>query len=70
MVNTSLGTMLEPVFANRQNRDGQAFDLADEMSMITEIRIIDRNQLVGLSPFSDNGTCLFNGSTGLPASGF
>lgn len=69
LVNTTLGTMLEPMKMNRFNNDGQDFDLTDECCRVDEIKIVDINKLYGLPPFADEGVSLVNG-IGEPKAGF
>lgn len=69
MVQTTCGVMIEPLNLNRFPNDGTAFDLTDEASLITEIRTVDYNQLMGLSPFGDRGTALHGGAS-QPREGF
>jgi hypothetical protein len=69
LVNTSLGQMIEPLIMNRFNTDGNAFDPADAMSKITELRRIDFNVLASAPPFSDGDTRIHGGALN-PRTGF
>jgi hypothetical protein len=70
VVETSLGQMVEPLTFNRFNPDGTAFDIDDEMSLISDAKIVDLNQLMGKPPFADDtGTSLHGGILN-PRTGF
>ena len=69
VINTSLGQMIEPLNLNRFSPSGDAFDPADTVSKITELKQIDMNKMAGLSPFADGETRLHGGALN-PRTGF
>jgi hypothetical protein len=70
VVNTNMGQMIEPLNLNRFNADGTAFDYEDSMSLITEMKEVDFNQLAGLPPFADTDGQRLHGGALNPRTGF
>lgn len=70
VVATNLGTMVEPLPANRFNPDMQAYDPSDEVSAINEMKEVSLDALQGGPPFTDpEGTPLHGGALN-PRTGF
>lgn len=70
LVQTGLGAMMEPLVLNRFNADGQAYNPADECTLVSELKEMDLNALQGMPPFSDvDGTRLHGGMLN-PRTGF